>query len=62
MLRALKEMLRRSIRHRQVDWTDKSAALEFAYNNSIHPSTSLTPFELDLGFHSKTPYSLLVEG
>jgi hypothetical protein len=35
--------------------------LEFAYNNSTHPSTSLTPFELDLGFHPKTPYSLLID-
>lgn len=61
MVRTLKEMLRSSISHRQDNWTDKLAALEFAYNNSIHPSTSLTPFELDLGFHPKTPYSLLIE-
>jgi hypothetical protein len=61
MVRTLKEMLRSSISHRQDNWTDKLAALEFAYNNSIHPSTSLTPFELHLGFHPKTPYSLLIE-
>jgi hypothetical protein len=62
MVRTLKEMLRSCISHRQNDWTDKLAAIEFAYNNSIHPSTSLTPFELDLGFHPKTPYSLLIDG
>lgn len=61
MVRNLKVMLRGSISHRQDDWTDKLAALAFAYNNSIHPSTSLTLFELDLGFHPKTPYSLLIE-
>lgn len=48
LVRTLKEMLRSSTSHRQDDWTDKLSALEFAYNNSIHPSTSLTPFELDL--------------
>lgn len=61
MVRTLKEMLRSSISHRQDAWTDKLAALEFAYNNSIHPSTGLTPFELDLGLHPKTPYSLLID-
>lgn len=61
MVRTLKEMLRSTISHSQDDWTDKLSAIEFAYNNSIHPSTSLTPIELDLGFHPKTPYSLLLE-
>jgi hypothetical protein len=61
MIRTLKEMLRSSISHRQDDWTDALGALEFAYNNSIHPSTSLSRFELDLGLHPKTPYSLLIE-
>jgi len=61
MVRTLKEMLRSCVGHQQSDWTDKLAALEFAYNNSVHPSTSLTPFELDLGLHPKTPYSLIIE-
>jgi hypothetical protein len=61
MVRTLKEMLRSTISHRQTDWTDKLAALDFAYNNSIHPSTSLTPFELDLGLHPRTPYSLVLD-
>jgi hypothetical protein len=61
MVRTLQEMLRSTISHEQHDWTDKLAALEFAYNNSIHPSTSLTPFELDLSRHPKTPYSLVMD-
>ena len=61
MVRTLKEMLRSTISPHQNDWTSKLSALEFAYNNSIHPSTGLTPFELDLGFHPKSPYSLLLE-
>jgi hypothetical protein len=61
MVRTLKEMLRSTISHKQSDWTEKLSALEFAYNNSVHPSTSLTPFEHDLGHHPKTPYSLVVD-
>ena len=48
MVRTLKEMLRSSISFEQKDWTDKLPALEFAYNNTVHPSTGLTPFELVL--------------
>ena len=60
MVRTLKEMLRSTIDHHQANWSEKLSALEFAYNNSTHPSTGLTPFELDLGFHPKSPYSLLL--
>jgi transposase InsO family protein len=61
MVRTLKEMLRTSIDYHQDKWTDKLSALEFAYNNSTHPSRGLTPFELDPGMHPKSPYSLLIE-
>lgn len=61
MVRTLKEMLRSAIDHRQNDWTQHLAALKFAYNNSIHASTQLTPFELDIGYHPRTPYSFLSE-
>jgi hypothetical protein len=59
MVRTLKEMLRSAVDHRQHDWTHHLAALEFAYNNAIHASTQLTPFELDTGYHPKVPYSFL---
>ena len=61
MVRTLKEMLRSCIDHKQHDWSDKLSALEFAYNNSVHPSTGMTPFELDLGLHPKSPYSLILD-
>ena len=55
MVRTLKEMLRSCVD------THHLAALEFAYNNSIQASTQLTPFELDLGYHPKSPYSFLTD-
>jgi hypothetical protein len=47
--------------HRQNDWTHHLAALEFAYDTSVHASTQLTPFDLDLGYHPRSPYSILLE-
>jgi hypothetical protein len=61
MVRTLKEMLRSCVDHRQNDWTHHLAALEFAYNNSLQASTQLTPFELDLGYHPKAPFSFLTD-
>jgi transposase InsO family protein len=57
MVRTLKEMLRSSITLKQTDWTDKLAALEFAYNNSIHPSTSIRAWS-----GSSPTNSLLTDG
>jgi transposase InsO family protein len=59
MVRTLKDMLRSAVSHKQTDWTKQLAPLEFAYNNSVHPSSKMTPFELDLGYHPRTPYSIL---
>jgi hypothetical protein len=61
MVRTLKDMLRSAVSHQQTDWIRHLAPLEFAYNNSWHPSRKLTPFELDLGFHPRTPYSVLLQ-
>jgi hypothetical protein len=59
MVRTVKEMLRSVINHKQNDWVDHLTAIEFAYNNSVHPSTQMTPFELDLGYHPRGMYSFL---
>jgi len=59
MVRTVKEMLRSVINHRQKDWVDHLTAIEFAYNNSVHPSTKMTPFELDLGYYPRGLYSHL---
>lgn len=61
MDRTLKEMLRSCVDHRQSEWTHHLAALEFAYNNSVQEFTQLTSFELDLGYHPKTPFSFLTD-
>jgi transposase InsO family protein len=62
MVRTMKEMLRHFINHKQDDWPGHLAGLEFAYNNSVHPSTHATPFELDLGQHPATPHSVARAG
>lgn len=59
MVRTLKEMLRHYISHSQTDWVDRLPTLEFSYNNSLHASTNLTPFEVDLGWHPATPHTVL---
>lgn len=52
-------MLRHYISAKQTDWYEHLAALEFAYNSSVNPSTGQTPFQLDLGYSPHTPHSLL---
>lgn len=56
MVRTVKEMLRSVVNYRQSNWTSHLAACEFAYNNSTHPATGMTPFELDTVTHPRTPY------
>jgi hypothetical protein len=52
-----KDMLRHYISHNQKDWVDHLSTIEFAYNNSVHPSTGMSPFELDVGQHPITPHT-----
>jgi len=54
-----KQMLSHFVSNKQNNWSDHLPVLEFAYNNSLHPSTGLTPFELDLGRHPATPHTIL---
>ncbi|GBG65880.1 hypothetical protein CBR_g54171 [Chara braunii] len=42
-------MLRTLIRPDQKDWVDRLPDIEFAYNTSLHPAISVTPFELHHG-------------
>jgi transposase InsO family protein len=59
MVRTVKEMLRSVVNHKQDNWADQLSSIEYAYNNSVHPSTNMTPFELDLGYHPKGMHSFL---
>jgi hypothetical protein len=60
MVRTIKEMLRSVVIHKQSNWSEQLAAIEFAYSDSVHPSTQLSPFELELGYHPRTPYTYLL--
>jgi hypothetical protein len=42
----------------QANWDDDLPLAEYAYNSSVHRSTKLTPFELDLGFELALPQDL----
>ena len=49
------ENLRTFINAAQDDWDEQLIYYEFAYNNSINPSTGETPFFLNYGQHPTTP-------
>ena len=49
--RTLKEMLRSYVNHKQDDWDEYLAPLEFAYNNARQTSTGHSPFFLNYGQH-----------
>jgi hypothetical protein len=57
--RTLQQMLRAFTSARQEDWDEHLYHVEYAYNDSIHPATGLTPFYLDLGYHPRAPGDLL---
>jgi hypothetical protein len=57
--RTLEQMLRAYVNHKQNDWDEHLTAAEFAINNSIHPSTKMTPFRLATGRDPIVPTALL---
>ena len=44
--------------YQQEDWVDFLAMAEFAYNNSIHASTKVSPFFANYGFHPRFSISI----
>jgi hypothetical protein len=44
--------------HNQANWDDYLPQAEYAYNSSVHCSTKMTPFELDLGYEPPLPLDL----
>ncbi|BEI86683.1 hypothetical protein CcaverHIS002_0700290 [Cutaneotrichosporon cavernicola] len=52
-VRTLKEALRHFVNARQNNWFYLLLLLEIAFNSSVHSSSNVTPFELDLGFHPR---------
>jgi len=47
--------------HDQANWDDYLLLAEYAYNSSVHHSTKMTPFELDLGYESPLPLDLIAD-
>ena len=54
----LQQYLRCSISYQQVDWVSLLSLVEFAHNNSLHPSTGVTPFFENYGLHPLFKISL----
>ncbi len=59
--RVVEEMLRNYINYKTDDWSSWLATAEFAYNNSTHSSTSVSPFEAIYGVRPRTPATLSFE-
>jgi hypothetical protein len=47
--------------HNEANWDDSLPPAECAYNSSVHHSTKLTPFELDLGYELPLPLDLIAD-
>jgi hypothetical protein len=58
------QYLRAYVNYIQDDWVHWLPLANFAYNNSIHDSISVTPFSVEKGFHSSieaTVQAILVD-
>ena len=55
-------MLRTYCQDNPYDWDLYLPAVEFAYNDSVHPTTGYTPFQLDMGRDPSTPMQYLMHG
>ena len=51
----LEHYLRAFANHRQDDWASLLTSAEFAYNNSKHSSTQVTPFRALMGYDPRAP-------
>jgi len=47
--------------HDHANWDDYLPLAEYAYNSSVHRSTKMTPFELDLGYESPFPLHIIAD-
>ena len=61
-IKTLVTMLRAFTLRNKRDWDLYLSAVEFAYNDSVHPVTGFTPFQLDMGRDPATPMQFLMQG
>ena len=54
----LEQYLRCTISYQQDDWVDFLPLAEFAYNNTLHASTKVSPFFANYGFHPRFSLSI----
>jgi hypothetical protein len=54
----LEHYLRIFVNYQQDDWVSLLWIAEFAYNNSTHASTRLTPFYLLMGYNPRSPFEV----
>ena len=54
----LEHYLRMFVNYQQDDWVSLLPIAEFAYNNSTHASTRLTPFYSLMGYHPRSPFEV----
>ena len=57
--RTLSQLLRTVIQKNLKSWEDCLPFIEFAFNRSMHSTTSCSPFELVYGFNPLTPLDLI---
>lgn len=53
VIQTLKQYLRMYINYRMNDWSEFLSSAEFAYNNSPHSTTSISPFKATYGYDFK---------
>jgi hypothetical protein len=61
-IRVLMESVRTFAMENPLDWDLYLPSVNFAYNDSIHPFTGYTPFQLDNGRDPNTPIKLIMHG
>jgi hypothetical protein len=54
----MEQYLRAFATYEQDNWVDLLPLAEFAYNNSVHVTTRLTPFYANYGYHPEMHFKL----